>query len=415
MSNYLAIATVTAAFSQVLHGAAASAVPGATVTTGRPESMDNGTPAPGINIYLFQVTPNIHWRNADLPTRHSNGKMVQRPQTALDLHYLLTFYGNDVQLEPQRLLGSAVSAIHSGPILKREAIQATIDAAIGTDPNHYLADSDLTQQVETIKFSPLPLNLEELSKLWSVFFQTPYALSVTYRGSVVLIEGAGVPERALPVGDRHFDSGVSRQPVIRQLFSAAGANQPIVIGSTLVIDGLRLQAYQTQIRIGAEEMTPASGDVSDTRISLQLPPSLQAGVQGVQVLHGMMIGTPPVLRRSAESNLVPFVLRPSVTAVAATNVQGSGNDPRSADVTVHLEPTVVEGQRVTLFLNERATQSPTAYTFALPLNDTATNDLTIPISGVKAAEYLVRIQIDGAESPLTMGETGYNGTLVTIP
>ena len=42
------------------------------------------------------------------------------------------------------------------------------------------------------------MNLEELSKLWSVFFQTPYALSIAYQASVVLIEPDLEPIDAAP-------------------------------------------------------------------------------------------------------------------------------------------------------------------------------------------------------------------------
>ena len=102
MSNYLAIATVTAALQQVLQGAVENAVTGATVGFSRPEGTGAGQGAPLVNIYLYQVTPNAAYRNADLPTRHSDGTMVQKPQAALDLHYLFTFHGDDDKLEPQR-------------------------------------------------------------------------------------------------------------------------------------------------------------------------------------------------------------------------------------------------------------------------------------------------------------------------
>ena len=54
------------------------------------------------------------------------GNWRSRPQAALDLHYLLTFYGNEAQLEPQRLLGSVVRTLHARPVLTRQQIQQTI-------------------------------------------------------------------------------------------------------------------------------------------------------------------------------------------------------------------------------------------------------------------------------------------------
>ena len=67
MSNFLAIATVTATMQTLLQAAIGVDVAGATATTVRPDGSDNGLPPRGLNIYLYQVTPNGAWRNSDLP------------------------------------------------------------------------------------------------------------------------------------------------------------------------------------------------------------------------------------------------------------------------------------------------------------------------------------------------------------
>jgi hypothetical protein len=199
MSNYLAVATVTAVLRDLLQEAAGAAVPGATVTTRRPEKAeDGGQNRPVVNVFLYRVTPNAAWRNTDIEIRYpdpqepedrAKGRVEKRPQVPLNLSYLFSFYGNELELEPQRLLGSVVSALHAHPLLSPEAIRSTV----GRCP--YLRDSDLefqVAQVERVKLTPVSLNLEELSKLWSVFFQVPYALSVAYEAAAVLIE-PGVP------------------------------------------------------------------------------------------------------------------------------------------------------------------------------------------------------------------------------
>jgi hypothetical protein len=193
MSNFLAIATVTAALSRAVQAAVSVDVPGAEVTTVRPDGPSSGVPNTGVNIYLYQVTPNTALRNDDLPTRSHDGTLVARPQAALDLHYLLSFYGNEVELEPQRLLGSTVRTLHSQPVLARAAIQSTVADV------SFLANSDLANEVELVKFTPIPLNLDELSKLWSVFMEIPYTLSVAYQASVVLITMEQAPHVPLPV------------------------------------------------------------------------------------------------------------------------------------------------------------------------------------------------------------------------
>jgi len=58
----------------------------------RPSDAANGNlPATRVNLFLYQVTPNPHRNNLDLPTRSQQGDLVQRPQIALDLHYLMSF------------------------------------------------------------------------------------------------------------------------------------------------------------------------------------------------------------------------------------------------------------------------------------------------------------------------------------
>ena len=187
MSNYLAIATVTTTLRDILDNAVSAIIPGATVTTQRPEKVGNGTQSQaGVNLYLYQVTPNAAWRNSDIVIRRSSpqapdnrGKdtIEQHTQIPLNLHYLFSFYGDDQKLEPQRLLGRVVSAIEAKPILSLDSIRMAIQH------NEALKQSDLDFQVENIeriKLAPLTLSLEDLSKLWSVFFQVPYALSVAY-------------------------------------------------------------------------------------------------------------------------------------------------------------------------------------------------------------------------------------------
>src|SRR5438552_7285987 len=159
----------------------------------RPDGAGAGIADPGVNVFLYQVTPNTAWRNEDLPTRSAGGALMRRPRIGLDLHYLLTFYGRDDQFEPQRVLGSAVRTLHTKPVLTRLQIEDALTAF------PVLALSDLAHEVELVKFTQLGLTLEELSKLWSVFFQTAYHLSVAYRGTVVFLETDGSFSSALPV------------------------------------------------------------------------------------------------------------------------------------------------------------------------------------------------------------------------
>ena len=227
MSNYLAIATVTAALQQILQGPVRMAVSGANVGFNRPNGKGGGHKGPVVNIYLYRVTPNAAYRNVDLPTRRADGTVVQKPQTALDLHYLLTFHGNDDKLEPQLMLGAVASTLDAQPLLSTQSIQAAV-TQFG-----FLTGSGVDSQVERVRFTPTALSLEDFTKLWSAFFQVEYSLSAAYQASVVLIESGDSAQEGLPVQARNLYVVPFQQPAITSVISRqAGASQPILPTST---------------------------------------------------------------------------------------------------------------------------------------------------------------------------------------
>ncbi|MCB1830573.1 MAG: DUF4255 domain-containing protein, partial [Gammaproteobacteria bacterium] len=244
-------------------------VTGATATTLRPDAPAGQLPNPGVNLFMYQVTPNSAWINADLPTRSSSGALIQRPVIALDLHYLLTFYGSDANLEPQRVLGSALRTLHARPIITAAMIQATLDAAEVEDPQHFLLGSNLGDDVERVKLTPLPLSLEELSKLWSVLFQTPYSLSVAYVGTVVLLESEQAPQRALPVRVRHISAVPFRRALIERIVDIDPANplpESIEINDIVELQGSQLDGSVSLVRVGEAQLQPIPDSVRADRM-----------------------------------------------------------------------------------------------------------------------------------------------------
>lgn len=399
MSNALAIATVTAALREVLQPAVGKAVAGAGVGFSRPDSTGGSPSAPAVNVYLYQVTPNAAYRNDDLPTRSSDGTVTRRPQAAFDLHYLLTFHGDDSLLQPQLLLGAVASTLHAQPLISSAAI------AKAASDYTFLSKSDLASQVERVKFTPTSLSLEEFSKLWSVFFQIEYTLSTAYQASVVLIESDEEPVAPLPVQARNLSVVPFREPHIDSVISQAGAGQPIVAGGTLLIQGQQLNGAATLVLVEGQEITPAF--VTDTQVTLSLPTGIHAGAKGIQVIQKILIGTPPTLHRSMESNVAPFVLRPTITSASAA-VKGPG----TTTVTLNVAPNIGVGQRAVLLLNNLTVSPPTAFTSLPAVSPSDSNQISIEITGVPTGTYLVRVQIDGAESPLN---AGFSGPTVAMP
>ncbi len=407
MSNHLAIATVTAALRRTLQALVPLDVAGADATALRPDASNaSSLPDPGVNIYLYQVTPNVAWRNMDLPTRSTGGDLVQRPRIALDLHYLFTFYGDELFLEPQRVLGSVVRTMHARPVLTRQTIENTI-----ADPafNPFLDGSDLAEEVESVKFTPIPFSLEELSKLWSVLLQTPYSLTMAYIGTVVLIETAEAPRRVLPVRLRNITAFPFQHAIIESIIDISGPSTPIVADGTILIRGQRLGGSVTGVRF--DEALLSADNVTPTEIRVVLTDAaLRAGVQGVQVTYD----------NGSASNVFPLVLRPRIT-------QNGGGIYQITVVVIDgtpflriiLSPTIGQRQRVVAYLNGLApTPGPdTAYCLHAEPRTTDTDTLDFDISEVITGDYLVRVEVGGAESMLDFDTlTGvYDEPSVSIP
>jgi hypothetical protein len=409
MSNFLAVATVTAALHRVLQASAGADVPGATVTTDRPETSTNGASAPTVNIYLYQVVPNVALRNGDLPTRSSGGDLVQRPVAALDLHYLFTFSGADEELEPQRLLGSVVRTLHTQPFLTPQVIAAVRTAATANPPVHpALATTDLGDQVERVKFVPLPMNLEELSKLWSVFFQTPYALSVAYQASVVLIEPDLTTVTPLPVLERDIHVVPLGRPAIDRIVAAADSTAPISATTAIDILGRELVGDVTRLRLAGSDRPIAAGTGLRIPFDLATVPiaELRAGPATLQVIHRTLLGIPPAEHDGVESNVATFTLHPTIAAVAL----GAG-----PVLTATTDLTVSPGQRVDLALLDPAT-GQRRHVVTGPPRSGDTTSLAFPIAGVVAGSHAVQVVVDGADSLLERNGAGViTDPLVTIP
>ncbi|RMH81590.1 MAG: DUF4255 domain-containing protein [Calditrichaeota bacterium] len=365
--------------------------------------------------------------NRDLPVRNSRGRRLHRPHTALSLHYILTFYGDESDLEPQRMMGSVVRTLEATPVLTRQMIEATI-----ADPQlSYLATSDLAQAVETVKITSQSASLEELSKLWSIFFQVPYTLALLYQASAVIIESQMSAESGLPVRERNLYVVPFRQPVIDRVLSRTGvdepvrANQPILWNHILVLAGKRLRGEVTRVRVGGVEVAPSRVGDEGIELPLTSPPfpaeGLPAGVVAAQVVQLRNMGTPAVPHRGEESNVAAFVLRPNILNIAVANVQGGGNT-RSGDITLTVEPHIFPRQRLRLLLNQKGVADPRAYSFPVSPPQNPTNSLTVSVENVAAGSYLVRLQVDGAESPLIIDDdptsptfNQYIGPEVTLP
>jgi hypothetical protein len=403
MSNWLAIATVTAALAQTVRTAVQEAVPGADVVTGRPDGAPGtGTAQRRAHLFLYQVAPNAALSNADLPMRGSDGRLAQRPRAALDLDYLLAFYGDEAQLEPQRMLGAVVRDLHAHPVLTRKAVA---DAA-RSQP--FLANSNLAEAVELVRLTPVPLTLEELSKLWSVFFQTPYALTVTYRGTVVLIDAEETAPAPLPVlrrgaQDRGVESVIGAFPFLEDVHigdpGTAGARPRLPsyrraqLGAVLTLAGQRLAGDEVEIhfahpRVSTKRVLRPTARTA-TEIRVTIPDDAAAHSQWAAGLYSLNVMV-KLGDNERVTNVMPLPFAPRIASITPPSPVAR-DAAGSVTLTVQCTPQVRPEQPALLLIGDReVVAQPHA-------GATDTLRFTIPNAPV-VSDTVVWLRVDGMDS-----------------
>lgn len=399
MSNPLAVAAVTATLAQLMGRVIEDpTLSGAGVSIGPPDAVVRTSKDRQINLFLYGVGPNPAWRNADLPFRNGDGRGVGQPVLALDLHYLVTGYGHgDDELDAQHLLAHAMSLIQDNAVLTPDQIRA----AQAAEPA--IALSDLADQRDLVRLTPLPLSMEDLSKLWGMFPSTNYRLSVAFQASVVLVERrrpavvAPPPRRAtltvLPFQAPSVDAVVP---------------QVLAPGGRLAILGRHLRADTVEVDFGPHIAVPDV--VTEGRVEAALPAGLLAGVNTVQVRQQLDMGTPPVPHPGFASNIVAFVLAPGVTTPDPVTVA------RGGVLTLAFVPPAARTQRVSALVGG------TELVAVIPAGTGLVSSAGFRVpADTPIGDHLLRLRVDGAESALRVDDAPasptfghYVGPVVTV-
>lgn len=432
MSSNLAISAVSAVMKHILQNplsgdSIAAIVPDLKISVLAPHKIDEEEPH--LNIFFYRAMVNTGWAQNNLPSRSDSGERVSNPYLALDLYYLITAHGlTDYQGEI--LLGYAMQAFHETPVLTRAAIRTALTSAslVTTDtPANILAAfaaGELAEQFEQIRITPYYPNSDEFSHTWTVT-NISYVPTAHYKISVVLIESKRPSRAAPPVRSYNLYTLPFKQPRIQDVIPENGVGQPIFTGSRVFLRGSALRGKDTRVIVGGIELFGPTLEISDENISFNLPTSIPAGIVGASVIHRHDIGTPPTPHKGFTSNVIAFILQPRFTgSPPGYNIAilpSTATEPRRLQITLDL--LVGARQRAIVILNEIDVPSltqrpPHAYTFeatARDQNSVPAADLVFPIPGVTAGKYLVRVQIDGAESPLDYVEpSGYRSPVVTL-
>jgi len=402
MSNSLAIAATTLTLRALLEKEIPlrdAGLPGLKVTTLPPDLARKNAADVGaqLNVFLYQTAVNAAWRNQSAPTQTRPGE-TGRPPLALNLHYLLTAYGDDTDDESisHRVLGGAMGVLHDHALLGRDEIRGA------------LAGNDLADQFERLRVTPLTLPMDEMSKLWTAL-QTNYRVSAGYEVTVVLIDSLAAARAALPVltrgkDDRGPEAAAGLAPQIAELVYLR-AQQAARLGERVVLKGTPFDRTKTMLRFTSTrlaaplELPPLAGGAPD-EVAFELPaaadPAAADWVPGWYSLAAVVgaAGGPKLV-----SNEVAFALAPTISI--ATVIGVNADDPALRDVAIAVTgaPRCIAGQRVTLAFGDRqadAVSPPVPPPWpALPPPFDPTFDLKKVAPG---QTYLVRLRVDGVDS-----------------
>ncbi len=413
MSSALAIAAVTAVLKDLLQNGVidrevTAGIGSVTVSALPPDRIPiDATEDSRLNLYMYCVTPNQGWRNVGLPSYNARGDRMTNPPLALNLHYMLTAYGNE-EYHAEILLGFAMQLFHENPILQRAAIDTALNPQVpvtGTELPpvlRALRASDLDDQVESIKLTPHTMDSEEISRLWTAF-QSHYRPSAAYVASVVLIESDRPVRPTLPVLQSNLAVNTIRHPTIDRVTATAGAL--ILPQSTVELDGSGYSSAALPIvQVDAVDVAPANvTPINDSRLRAVLPGGLSAGAHGIQLIHTATFGAS--VRPGERSNAAPFILHPTIQKpgadynITVSNVVDAGDGTRSATFTVLVTPTVLQTQQALL---ELVRADGSLLLFNADARSADTNTLVFQVAGVTPDSYFVRVRVDGAESPFEL-------------
>jgi len=403
-------------------GVKVTALPPDRIVTGKQEENT-------INIFLHHVSRNPGWANVGPPPRNGAGDLVAPTPMGVDLHYVVSAYGQD-PLATDILLGHATAAFADEPVLTRAAIRRAL-APTPPDPTipPEVASSRLADQIESLKLCPANPGTEEVARLWASFM-APYRPSAFYDVSVVLIEPAQPSRAAFPVAVVAAAAIDLARPEVDTVTALGPPGTPLTAQATLVIAGRSLAGDGLAVRVGASVATPAVATERELQVAVSaFVPSLRAGLQGLVVTHDVQIGAPPTAHAAAASDAFPLALRPTVSfganavAVTATTVLG-GVTLATGTVTATVDPAVGRDQQVLLSLAEAGApvdRSPRGATLAAPAENgaaagvTGTTSIAFPFTRVPQGTYVARLLVDGVESAVQRGASGrYDAPAVTL-
>jgi len=384
MSNDLAIAAVTLTLQNLLYRCWRDDSIRTSVTAVSPDRARDQQTGNQVNVFLYHAQPDLAHCNRHPQLQVRRGE-TRKPPLALELHYLITAYGERDRDEIGHcLLGRTLRFLHDC----RSLSPADIEMATAEE----LSDSDLHEQVESIEIAPLFLSFEEMSRLWQGL-QAPQRPAVACRISAVLLDSQlplSVPLPVLTYAARNGRGNVLQKGVLPSLVALRLPHrQPSAqLGDTIALQGRNLDGDSAIVRlaparsgetINLEPLPGRTGQVLQFAL-----PSHRDSERWVCGVYAVSLFDPA---RNWHSNVLSFALAPCLRDVTPREVE-------PGDVTLNLSciPPLRRRQKAILLWGDRG--FPTRKRGG---SDTATA-LTCRIRGARPGEHVLRLRVDGIDS-----------------
>jgi hypothetical protein len=150
-----------------------------------------------LTLFLYKVTENPDLKNADrLVVPRPDGRVTERrAPMSLDAYYLLTAHAGEPanHLEAHRALSRAMRVLYDNGILQGSQLRAD-------DPSTGLTAESI------LRVTLNPMTMEDMTRIWSVFPDTPYEISVSYLVTPIAIDSAR-EDIGAPVVDQTHEQG----------------------------------------------------------------------------------------------------------------------------------------------------------------------------------------------------------------
>jgi len=400
VSNSLVIAAVTAALRTTLSKLDAplsidpqtdTSLTGADVTTLPPKQAAAGAEIKGrLNLFLFHVRPSAALRNLDVPASPRPGER-EPLGLALDLLYLITAYGKkDDEVSSHRILGRAMAILQDGSVLAKTLIASELPQTPG-------------RQIEAVRITPHPLDLEEMSKVWAMF-QVEYRLSAAYKVTVLVIDSTRPIAAPLPVLRAAVTAASDVGPVLT--FARPATGLPSVRfrtsggwgssssssswggGERVVLEGERLAGSAVAVlvrnpRTGSSVRLAPTPGATASRLQIELPASAAGWLAGPHLVSAVVSrpGEPDLT-----TNEIPLAVAPELLSVTP-NPAHRGTQ---TTVTARVAPSVAPDQNVSLLVLARQVRAEA--------RDALTDLVSFDIRALPAGTSLARVRVDGVDS-----------------